>query len=213
MDQRDRMLRAVVAAVAERGYAHVTVGDVVSRASVSRRTFYEHFTDKQDCFLAAYRHGAERLAIRVVTAGDARARAGAGWEDRLRAGLQAYAATHASDPRFARTLLVDVLGAGQEAVELRGQLHELFVERFAALSREASEEDPSIRPVPRVLLRALVGGISELVTEHILTEGGDSLRDLTPVLVELCTTVLRYGGQAAGPAVLGSREGRYSTGR
>ena len=47
----------------------------------------------------------------------------------------------------------------------------------------------------------------ELVTEHILTEDGESLGDLTPVLVELCTTVLRYGGLSAGPAVHGTREG------
>ena len=53
--QRRRMLAAMVAAVAEKGYVAVAVADVVSRARVSRATFYEQFTDKSDCFLAAFR--------------------------------------------------------------------------------------------------------------------------------------------------------------
>ena len=52
--QRTRLLEAVGRAVAERGYAAATIDDVVRRAGVSKKTFYDHFADKQDCFLAAY---------------------------------------------------------------------------------------------------------------------------------------------------------------
>ena len=67
--QRARMLDAISRAVAEKGYARVTVGDVVSMAGVSRRTFYEQFTDKEDCFLAAYATGTDALIREMGEAG------------------------------------------------------------------------------------------------------------------------------------------------
>src|SRR6185503_3919211 len=75
-EQRARMLEAVTRAVAAKGFARVTVSDVVGLAGVSRRTFYEEFTDKEDCFLAAFAAGGEVVraeverAIAEVTDGD-----------------------------------------------------------------------------------------------------------------------------------------------
>src|ERR671932_1794815 len=57
--QRERMIDAVAATVARKGYVATTVGDVVARAGVSRKTFYEHFQDKEDCFLAAFDTGVD----------------------------------------------------------------------------------------------------------------------------------------------------------
>lgn len=193
--QRARMLDAVVQAVADRGYASVTVSDVVGVAGVSRRTFYEHFADKQDCFLAAYRTGVAVVIEQVVAA-----TAGApedDWRERLRVGLAAYTRVLASEPTFARTLLIDVLGAGREAVELRQQLYEQFVALFHTLSQRAAALDPAIVPVPDVFLRALVGGIGELVQQHILQDGAEGLEDLTPTLVRVAETVIEFGGMRA----------------
>ncbi|HLI39793.1 MAG TPA: helix-turn-helix domain-containing protein, partial [Streptosporangiaceae bacterium] len=66
--QRERLLRAVIAAVAEAGYASVTVADIVRRARVSRAAFYAHFTDKEDCFLSATHEGGRLMMDRVVAA-------------------------------------------------------------------------------------------------------------------------------------------------
>src|SRR5215472_18473993 len=66
--QRERLQRAVIAAVAESGYADVTVADIVRRARVSRVAFYAHFRGKEDCFLAATREGGQLMADRVVAA-------------------------------------------------------------------------------------------------------------------------------------------------
>lgn len=191
--QRARMLDAIVRAVGDSGYAGVTVADVVGVAGVSRRTFYEHFEDKQDCFLAAYRTGVSVVIEQVVaaTAGSEED----DWRARLRVGLEAYTAILASEPVFARTLLVDVLGAGREAVELRQQLYERFVALFQALSERAVAADPAIPPAPEVFLRALVGGIGELVQQHILTQGAETLEELTPTLVQVAETVIAFGGR------------------
>src|SRR5215472_17539227 len=64
--QRDRLLRAVVTATAEKGYLAVTVADIVRRAKVSRAAFYLHFRSTEECFLAATRRGGERMLTRVV---------------------------------------------------------------------------------------------------------------------------------------------------
>jgi AcrR family transcriptional regulator len=193
--QRARMLDAVVRAVADQGYVNVTVADVVGRAGVSRRTFYEHFRDRQECFLAAYQTGLEIL-VRQIRAATAEI-SDATWRETLRVGLEAYTRELAAHPRFARTLLIDILGAGREAVDLRQTLHELFVLRFHNLSEQAAEQEPAIAPVPDVFLRALVGGIGELVQQHILREGAESLPALAPTLVQIAETVIEFGGRRA----------------
>ena len=193
--QRARMLDAVVRAVAERGYAPVTVADVVARAGVSRRTFYEHFDDKQGCFLEAYRTGVEaligRILARTAEIPDAE------WRTKLRVGLEAYTAELAAQPEFARTLMIDVLGAGTEAVEVRQRLARLWVRVFHGLGEQAAAQDPSIVPAPDIFLRALVGGIAELVQQHILASGAETLSELTPDLLRVAETVIEHGGRRA----------------
>ena len=193
--QRARMLDAVTRAVADKGYARVTVGDVVSVAGVSRRTFYEQFKDKEDCFLAAYATGTEALIKDMVDASLAVAH----WRDVLKVAIDRYTGTLAADPDFARTFLVDVLGAGPAAVELRRQVYEQFVQQYVILARRAARQQPEIGEVPEVYLRALVGGIGELVQQHVLTRDAKTLPELAPVLVQLVTAVIQG---AAVPAAV-----------
>src|SRR4051794_20660428 len=116
--QRTRLLEAVGRAVAERGYAAATIDDVVGRAGVSKKTFYDHFADKQDCFLAAYEAASEELLRRVAEAqeGDL------DWRERTRAGIAAYLRWLAGDPALARVYLVEVAAAGPVALERRERL-------------------------------------------------------------------------------------------
>src|SRR5687768_7074315 len=109
--QRARMLDAITRAVAEKGYSRVTVGDVVGIAGVSRRTFYEQFKDKEDCFLAAYATGTEALIQNMVEESVAVGQ-DAHWREVLEVAIDTYVGGLASDPAFARTFLLAVLGAG-----------------------------------------------------------------------------------------------------
>ena len=187
--QRARMLDAVTRAVADRGYARMTVADIVARAEVSRRTFYEQFENKEDCFLAAYEAGAQALiadilaAVRALSPED-------DWRTWTRVALEAFTTGLASSPDFARVFLVDVLGAGHRAVELRLRVYDLFAERLRTLVTRAAQQDNSVEPVSDVVLRALVGGIGELVQRQILTEGAASLGELTPALTQLAIQML-----------------------
>lgn len=182
--QRARLLDAITSAVGEKGYSQVTLTDIVGHASVSRRTFYAHFESKEACFLAAYETGAELLIA------DMRALPEKDWRDRLAASLASFLASLAADPGYARTFLIDVVAAGPQAIERQQHVHGLFAAAFGWLSEQASAQEPGIEPVSEFWLRALVGGISEVVERHIFEHGAETLPELQEPLVELAAAVL-----------------------
>src|SRR3712207_3655299 len=98
------MTDAVAGAVAAKGYAGATVGDVVAGAGVSRKTFYEHFRDKEECFLAAFDAGVDALLAAIVAAKPERP----GWLETLRARVRAYLEGLAARPEFAHTFMTEV---------------------------------------------------------------------------------------------------------
>ena len=159
--QRERLLDAMAKMVAQQGYGATSVADVLRAARISRRTFYEQFADKEDCFLAAYDLIAGRCIERVRTA-----LAGSGtWRDAVEAALSAVLELLAAEPDFARLGVVEVLAAGPRGLERRdATLRQLveFVERGRAQLGEVAT------PPPRLVAQAIVGGIYELVYSHIV---------------------------------------------
>jgi len=200
--QRERMLDAMARAVAAKGYAKLTVSDVVALAGVSRRTFYEHFADKEECFLESYTAGAQAIIAEV--AGAVRRANPTDWHERVRIGMEAYTRLLAANPDLARALLVDVLGAGPRAVELRRNVFHSFVDLYRPAPSSDRPADVAMRQVPEPFLMALVGGISELVQEHIVDRGAESLEELSPTLVELAFSIVELGtrlGERPGAAL------------
>jgi AcrR family transcriptional regulator len=116
--QRARMIAALVEVAGERGVGGVTVAHVVARSGVSRRTFYELFEDREDCFLAALDQAVERGARRVVPA----FQAAGSWRERVRAGLAALLEYLDDEPGMGALCIVDALGAGPVALERRKQV-------------------------------------------------------------------------------------------
>jgi AcrR family transcriptional regulator len=189
--QRTRLLEAVGRAVAERGYAAATIDDVVSRAGVSKQTFYDHFADKQDCFLAAYEAASEELLERV---GEAHASSD-DWLELTRAGVRAYLRWLAGDPALARVFLIEVAAAGPVALERREALRD----RYAELMRARLEPDaPS--PPPEIF-HAVVAAVDDVVVRHIREHGAEELPALEPVLLYLQVALL--AGPESAAAVLG----------
>ncbi len=174
--QRGRMLVAMTEAVAERGFAKVTVADVIGGAGVSRETFYQHFKDKDDAFLAALDGVAQLLAGRLVTSS-----AGAGdTAERLDALLGAYLESLAAEPAAARTFLIEVYAAGDEAIARRVAMLNAFVDLLATF---AGTDD-------RLRCEALVGAISSMVTMRIATGDHESLPALREPLLALGVELL-----------------------
>jgi AcrR family transcriptional regulator len=175
--QRTRLLEAVGRAVAERGYAAATIDDIVRRAGVSKKTFYDHFADKQDCFLAAYEAASEELLERVREAHVGQD----DWVERTRAGVRAYLRWLAAEPALARVYLVEVAAAGPLALERREALRD----RYAELVSERRGSD-----LPFEVFHAVVAAVDDVVVRHIRAHGAQDLPALEPVLLRLHTALL-----------------------
>jgi AcrR family transcriptional regulator len=174
------MFRAIAEAVADKGFARVTVADVISRAGVSRETFYEHFSDKEDCFIASLEEGAQSL-IEILASTIERAQGDA--VNQLDEMLKAYLTTLASEPAFAKAFLIDAYGAGPEATERRLELQQRFVELVRDMfSTEGRRAD-------RFACEVLVAAISSLVTARVGRGRISELPRLREPLVELVRRV------------------------
>src|SRR3954470_3111467 len=188
--QRGRMLEAMALAVAEKGYGATAVADVISRAGVSRKTFYEHFANKEACFLGAYDTG---VALLLAAIDDAVA-AAPDWQRAVSDGIDAYLETLAANPAFARTFLVEILAAGPAAIERRAAVHARFAEQIAANHRAARAEIPQLPALPEHRFRACVGATHELVAEHVTHQGAETVPELRARLVDVQLALFGVSG-------------------
>ncbi len=166
--QRGRMLDAICQAVAEKGYARTAVADVIERAGVSRETFYEHFADKEECFLAAY-----ELADPL---------------ERYDRAMAAYLETMSRERAYTRVFLIDVYGAGPAALARRFQVFQGFVDLIAEIFGARSAAD-------RALCEALVGAVSSLVTIRVAVGKFGELPGLRGQIREIARRLDPGGGR------------------
>jgi AcrR family transcriptional regulator len=149
--QRARVIAALVEVAGERGASGVTVAHVVARAGVSRRTFYELFEDRDDCFLAAFDQAIERGARRVVPA----FRAPDSWRERIRAGLGALLEFLDDEPGVGALCVVDALGAGPVALERRARVVSALID----VVHEGRKEARAATKPTRLTAEGVVGAV------------------------------------------------------
>ncbi|WP_432829038.1 TetR/AcrR family transcriptional regulator [Dactylosporangium sp. CA-092794] len=176
-------------AIAAKGYAATTIADIVMHARVSKRTFYEHFADKEACLMALYEQGCEQL-LEVV-----RGAAGAGgrpWREMVNDGVTAYLTAMEGMPATTRTLLVEIQAAGPKAFRLHQRMQRRFADTLVEVVEGARAADPSIPPLAPLLAIALVGGVHEMMMQVCdpYTGAGQSFTSLTPAVDELVYAIL-----------------------
>jgi AcrR family transcriptional regulator len=186
--QRERLIAAMLNAAAALGYRETNVQDVIERAGVSRPTFYEHFTNKEDCFLAAFDTSATRLQEKVTTAAG---EAGDVWRDRIRRGLEALLHFMVAEPDTARSMVVEARGASPHAAQRRVELLDHFTH---CLEEQATEllTDPPSSPVTAA---GIVGGVEALLYSRLGRGEAVEVDLLLPPLMYF--VVLHYEGHAA----------------
>lgn len=187
--QRERLIVAMLNAAADLGYLETNVQDVIDRAGVSRPTFYEHFSNKEDCFLAAFDTSAERL--RTVVHSAAR-EGGRVWRDRVRLGLEALLRFASREPDTARTMVVEARAASAAAVRRRVELLDAFAQ---CLESEARELLPKSRSHTALTSSGIVGGVESLLYSRLCKQEYDQLESLLPSLMYF--VVLPYEGHEA----------------
>lgn len=171
--QRERIFEGLESAMGAKGYGDTSVADIIKIAAVSRQTFYELFTSKQDCFLASYgrRQGAVIEAMLDAPADGPPLR-------RFGALLRTYLSVMSADPGLSRLYLVGVYTAGPEAMAKRLELQQQFVDGVATIFEARTEQD-------LFMCRALVASISTMVTNALIEDDPQAVLDLYDPLVEM----------------------------
>jgi AcrR family transcriptional regulator len=187
--QRERLLRSVIAAVSEAGYPSVTVAVIVRGARVSRNAFYEHFGNKEECFLAATGEGRELMLARAVSS-VRNLPAGASAEDRLRAAIRGYLAFLAEEPAFARVFYLHMPTAGAAAARRLDAAPRIFAGLNQTWHERARQQHPEWPALPDAAYLALAGAMAELVRSMVYADRTDTLPDLEDTLVDLHLAVM-----------------------
>jgi AcrR family transcriptional regulator len=186
--QRARIISALAEETAEKGYRAVTVADIVRRAGIARNTFYENFSSKEACFLAANEFAVEE-ALRRVTAAGAEVDS---WPARVTSGVYAFLHYVAGEPALARTCIVEALSAGPAAIER----YERSIQAFVQLFRLGRKVSPHGEALPDTLEETIVGGLFWIIYQRIVMGETERIEELQPELVEFALTPY-LGAEAA----------------
>lgn len=181
-NQRERLIAGLAEAVAENGYAGTTIAHITRHAAVSRRTFYEHFNSKDECFIAAYDTVMTELNRQVGEAFEQEEE----WPQAVRAGLGAMLEFLTSEPHLARLSMVEALVAGPVVVERYDAAIQSLVPYFEAGRKGRSAE--VLAGLSSTTEEALVGGIVSLISRRIFANRTEELEALLPDLVEFALT-------------------------
>ncbi len=188
--QRERLIAGLAEAVAEKGYAEVTLSDVVRHAKVSRRVFYANFESKEQCFLAAFEVVVDHLRELVAAAAAAEDE----WPQQAIAALRAALAFLASEPDLARLCLLESRAAGPAVI---ARFNAAVAEAVPALARGRDARPEGAR-LPASTEDSTLGSLVSLAQRKVAAGEAAQLEDLLPDCAEL--VLLPY----LGPAVLGT---------
>jgi AcrR family transcriptional regulator len=181
--QRRRIFLAMAALMAEKGYAATSIAQVLRRARVSRETFYEQFSSKEDCFMSALEEAVH--VIFATTLETTAAPAPDPWE-RLTRALRSYLDALAEHPQYARMFLIEIYAAGPEALRRRAALQRRYADVIAATIGRDDEADHRA-------IEAFVVATSGMVTTRLAENDLDGVRALHGTLLDIAGRLLGRG--------------------
>jgi AcrR family transcriptional regulator len=203
--QRERIVDATAAIVAEKGLAGLTIPEIASRAGVSRETFYEMYPTKRDVFVGAQKVGMHQALGVGVAAFEA---AMPDWPRAIAAGVRALIAYLESEPEHAHLSIVDAFGANPDTIKVRNETLTAFATYFRRGYELAREEVG----VPAIAADAVVGGAWQVLHHEIEDERIADLSDATPALIYLLLTPFIGPRQAAKVALEPTAKGERGPG-
>jgi AcrR family transcriptional regulator len=183
--QRQRLLEAMTTLVAEKGYAAVTIGDVVKRAGTAKRTFYDHFADKLKCFLAAL----DLITDTLVASGRTMFAVSGSVRERCEYALRGYLALLVSMPSTAKVFYLEAIAAGPDAVTRHNDVQLKFARHIVGLSRAAMLEGRG-QELTELHALGVVGAVHQLIYAHLHQYGPDSLLEISDDVVNLAVAFL-----------------------
>jgi AcrR family transcriptional regulator len=183
---RRRLLDGLAASIGERGYRVTTVADIVRHARTSKRTFYDHFAGKEQCFLDLLHADVEKLAQQIGAAVDPDAH----WQNQIRQAVEAYVGHIEARPAITLSWIRELpsLGAAARPVQRHGLA--LLTSVLIDLSGSPGFQDVGLPPLTRPLAVILVGGLRELTA--LAVEDGNDVRDIVEPAVRASAALLGH---------------------
>ena len=184
---RRRLLDGLAASIVANGYRGTTVADIVRRARTSRRTFYEHFSGKEACFVALLTDANAEMIRQITAAVDP----AAPWESQVRQAVEAWIGCAESQPPITLSWIRDVPSLGAAARRLQRDTMEAFIVMIQTLCDTEQWRAAGAGPVPRQLAIMLLGGLRELTASTV--EDGGKVRDITEIAIRAARALLGPG--------------------
>jgi len=194
--RRGRILLALAATMAAKGYPATTIDDIAREARVSKTVVYAHFRGgKEQCLLELYERATDRVLATVREAQEAARAAELPWRQRISAVVHAYLSAMAAGPEVTWASLVEVQAAGPAARALRREVVDRYVDVLAVVADELVRDVPDeVRPVDRALLLAAVGGINELMLTRVERGGAADLAEDAEMAARVLVGLLERRG-------------------
>jgi AcrR family transcriptional regulator len=193
-DHRQRLIAAMSESVAEKGYRDTTVADVVRIARTSRRSFYEHFEDRDACYLALFDAVNDALMATVAAAVTVEEP----WERQVDQALGAYLDAVAAQPSLSQSFVRELPGLGKAGSDRQLAVVERFARQLVGLVERGRRERPGLEAGPLTLDMALMiaGGLRELTVISI--QRNRDVREVRSAAGEVIKAILRGTGRGAG---------------
>jgi AcrR family transcriptional regulator len=195
--QRTRLLRATVELGTERGFASLTLSDIVGRAAVARSTFYEHFADKQQCFLETFDYAADRVLERVLVLGPPPA---GDFATPVHAYIARLLELVVEEPGLVRVVAADAETLGPAAAERQRAIKSRFADGLVALRDYLRRDNPELKPISQTRALAIVGAITEVLQHTFHASGTAALPTLQRELATIVLALLEAPSQQTRPA-------------
>jgi AcrR family transcriptional regulator len=186
-NQRARILAATVEVVGERGYQRATIELIAKTAKVALSTFYEHFSSKEDCLLAAFDESVDAAAQVFAELVDEELP----WPEQIAAGLEVFLEMVETQPDRARLCLVESQTAGAAALAR----YQGLLERVAPKLHEGRALNPRAERLPEGLEPAIAGGLAWLAHQRLVSGRTGELKELLPEMLQV--TLTPYVGDVA----------------
>lgn len=183
--QRKRLIEAITFLALEKGYGAVTVSEIVARARTAKTTFYEHFENKLECFLAAYDESVARITLAMADAATLERTP----RDRYRAMIQAMVDAVAKDPAGALLMNSEIFAAGPEGLARHEALYELFIAAVINWRKESRLKWPSLREASRMNALAITAIVREGINLALRDGGIARANEVVDELADLCAIV------------------------
>jgi len=177
-DHKDRLLSALVTAMATKSYRDVTLADITSSAMVSRRTFYEHFKNKDECLLALARTTSQKIMKSIISSYDP----SDDWPQTVTKVTSGYLQFIAEHPTLMYALYVEVAALGQSGLEIRREISHTFAEFLSQQTELKLASSALDHALTKQEALALVAGINELILQTII---GKESPDIATAVTQL----------------------------